>query len=105
MPVHTVWAPSHDDLRAELRDLLPDPLRDLLRVGLVHTPIGVVPQVDPADGQCRCGLLELARSDLGEVLPLGADRLSTPARLATCGADEVDRDAGARVPQDQAPAA
>src|SRR5450759_3219708 len=102
MPVRAVRSPSDDRLRAQPRDLLPDPLRDLLRVASVHSAVGVVPQLDAADRQRRRRRLELRGSNLREILLPGAERLAAPARLATRGADEVDRDSGAGVPQDQA---
>src|ERR1700674_4394580 len=104
MAVATVGAPANDRFRAQLCDLLPDPLSYLLWVGLVDAAVGVVPQLHAADGQRGRGLLELVGSDLGEILLLGAERFACPTRFAACRADEMDRDPGAGVSQDEAAA-
>src|SRR5260370_875840 len=73
-----------------------------MAVNFVHAAVGVVPQRAIAEGQGGRGFVELVSSDLGEILAPGADRLAAPALLAARRADQVNRDSGARVPQDQA---
>src|SRR5712691_4393614 len=104
MSVNPVGATGDDRLRMQLRDLLPDSLRQLLWIDAAHAAVGVVPQLDRADGQSRSGLLELSRANLREIFLDRATWLSHPARLPASGADQVYRYSRAAVPQDQAAA-
>src|SRR3979490_1485788 len=101
MAIGAVRTPADHRLRMELRDLLPDALCDLLLVGASHAAVGVVPELNPADGEGGRCFLQLSAADLREIFFLRAKRFAGPAGSAAGGADQVHRDTGTRVPPNQ----
>src|SRR5258708_28530140 len=103
MSVDAVRPPPDDRLRAQPGDLLPDPLGDLLRVAFVDAAVGIIPQLDAADGQRGRARIQLRPADLREILLPAARRLAVPTALAPRRPDEAAPDTIARVPHDQPP--